>query len=112
MGRVARGARRGGGGALARRRAPRKEVWGACTARGGPFGAAGCYPAGSPAGVGSSAVGAPGRVHGGGTWAGRAQIALGKVGQRVPSARPSLSAARSMHSSYSGGGALGLRGAH
>lgn len=32
-----------------------------------------------------------------------------KVGQRVPSARP-LSSARSMHSSYSGGGAPGLWG--
>lgn len=97
MGRVARGARRGGGGALARRRAPREEARGACTARGRPFGAAGCNPARSPAGVGSSAEGAPGRVHGGGTWAGRAQIALGKVGQRVPSARPSSSERSPLH---------------
>lgn len=49
------------------------------------------------AGVGSSAVGAPGRIHGGGTWAGRALITLGKVGQRVPSARPSSSERSPLH---------------
>lgn len=97
MRRAARGTRRGGGGALARRRALREEARGSYTARGGALGAAGCHPAESRAGVGSSAVGAPGWIHGGGTWAGRALNGLGKVGQRVPSARPSCSERSPLH---------------
>lgn len=54
-------------------------------------------PTWNPAGVGSSSVGGPGRVHGGGTWAKRALIALGKVGQRVPGARPSSSERSLLH---------------
>lgn len=77
---------------------------------GGHCAVAGCNPARSPPGICSSAVGAPGQVHGGGMWVGRELIALGKVG-RVPSARLLLlKAACSMHSSYSGGGARGFRG--
>lgn len=64
---------------------------------GGHCAVAGCNPARSPLGIWSSAVGVPGRVHGGGMWVGRALIALGKVGQRVPSARPSSSEGSLFH---------------
>lgn len=71
---------------------------GACTARGAHL-VAGVEvnPTWNPAGVGSSSVGDPGRVHGGGTRAKRAPIALGKVGQRVPSARPAPSERSLLH---------------
>lgn len=110
------GGQRGARGVAAAEPSPDGERCGKrCAEPAGPAGGhcavAGFNPARSPTGIWSSAVGAPGRVHGGGMWVGRELIALGKVGQRVPSARLlSLKAACSMHSSYSGGGARGLRG--
>lgn len=67
------------------------------TPQGGFLAAAGFNPAPRPVDFGSSTVGAPRRVHGSWTWAGWALIALGKVGQRVPSARPSSSERSLLH---------------
>jgi hypothetical protein len=105
MGRVVWGVRCGGDTALVRRRGESREplqptgitVWKLGVSLPGVQKVRGTQR-GTPAGA-SMEMGQTGAD---GTWK--------KVGQRVPSARP-LSSACSMHSSYSGGGALGPLGA-